>query len=249
MSITMFNNNLFSNATMSVIMSESKNRQALERLLEAAAIQGMNGPAALAKRLGETEQTITNWGTRGVSKRGAVKAQTELGISASWIMTGDGPKFISAQKGSGPENLDSYPVKPERFKRVWVVGKAAGGVIPERLWTDGDYPVGATDEYGDFLSSDPHAFLVAITGTSMVPRYNPGEYALVEPGTEPEIEDDVLVRCADGKTMIKRLLSKRNGYMFGSWNNNEIIHLNRDEVSWVYYVAYPVPRRKIKIRA
>lgn len=74
----MFNNNLFSNATMSVIMGEPKNRQALDRLLESAAKQGVRGPSALAKRLGETEQTITNWAARGISKRGVIKAQAAL---------------------------------------------------------------------------------------------------------------------------------------------------------------------------
>jgi len=105
-----------------------------------------------------------------------VKLAKALDCNPEWLDTGDGN--IWGFKHPTQNELSSYPVKPERFKRVWVVGKAAGGVIPERLWTDGDYPVGATDEYGDFLSSDPHAFLVAVTGTSMVPRYNPGELAL-----------------------------------------------------------------------
>ena len=167
-----------------------------------------------------------------------------LDCNPEWLDTGDGNiwGFTKAK------DLESVSVPQARFKRVWVVGKAAGGVMPERLWTDGDHPVGATDEYGELASADPHAFLVNITGTSMVPRYNPGEFALVEPGTDPEVEDDVLVRCQDGKTMLKRLLSKRGGYMLGSWNNTEIIHLQKDEVVWMYYVAHPVPRRKIKIR-
>lgn len=82
----------------------------------------------------------------------------------------------------------------------------------------------------------------------MIPRYNPGEFALVEPGTAPDLEDDVLVRLATGQTMIKRLLSRRGGYLFGSYNAQETQHFAEDEVSWAYYIAHPVPRRKIKSR-
>lgn len=82
----------------------------------------------------------------------------------------------------------------------------------------------------------------------MVPRFNPGEYALVEPGTEPEIEDDVLVRLVTGETMLKRLLSRRGGYRFGSYNDPEILSYQAEQVTWVYYVAHPVPSRKIKSR-
>lgn len=120
--------------------------------------------------------------------------------------------------------------------------------MPERVWSDSDFPVGATDECADIATNDPHAFLVGVEGTSMVPRYNPDEYALVEPGTQPDIEDDVLVRLATGQTMIKRLLSRRGGWKFGSYNDPQILFYETDEVSWVYYVAHPVPRRKIKAR-
>lgn len=131
---------------------------------------------------------------------------------------------------------------------VVVVGKASGGLMPERLWTDGDYPAGATDEYADVATGDPTAFLTKVDGPSMIPRYNPDEYALVEPHTEPEIEDDVLVRLNSGHTMIKRLLSRRGGWRFGSYNDAEVLFYPQEDVTWVYYIAHPVPRRKIKSR-
>lgn len=120
--------------------------------------------------------------------------------------------------------------------------------MPERIWTDGDYPVGATDECAEVATADPQAFLTRVEGSSMIPRYNPGEYALVEPGTEPELEDDVLVRLATGETMIKRLLSRRDGYRLGSYNDPVVHHFAASEVTWLYYIAHPVPKRKIKAR-
>jgi phage repressor protein C with HTH and peptisase S24 domain len=82
----------------------------------------------------------------------------------------------------------------------------------------------------------------------MAPRFHPGEYALVEPGTQPEIEDDVLVRLASGETLIKRLLSRRDGYRLGSWNDTAVLQLRPEDVTWMYYIAHPVPTRKIKNR-
>lgn len=120
--------------------------------------------------------------------------------------------------------------------------------MPERLWTDGDYPVGMTGECSEIATADAHAFLVAVDGSSMIPRYNPGEFALVEPGTTPDIEDDVLVRLATGQTILKRLLSRRAGWRFGSYNDPVVLDYAAHEVTWVYYVAHPVPRRKIKSR-
>lgn len=151
----------------------------------------------------------------------------------------------NAQKA--PPSLLTYPVDTSKFRRVYVVGRAQGG-FPDRIWTDGDYPVGATDQYAEVASTDPHAFLCPVVGTSMSPRFNPGEFALVEPGTEPELEDDVLVRLVTGETMIKRLLSRRDGIRLGSYNEPAVLHYKPEEISWIYYIAHGVPARKIKTR-
>ncbi|KWK79405.1 hypothetical protein WM16_07630 [Burkholderia ubonensis] len=144
--------------------------------------------------------------------------------------------------------LLKYPINTKNFRCVFVVGRAQGG-LPERIWTDGDYPVGATDEYAEIATADPHAFLSPVVGTSMAPRFNPGEFALVEPSTDPEIEDDVLVRLATGETMLKRLLSRRDGLIrLGSYSEHATYTYRPEEITWMYYVAHQVPARKIKIR-
>lgn len=129
--------------------------------------------------------------------------------------------------------------------RVWVIGNGQGG-LPDRIWTDGDYPVGASEKYAEVATDDRYAFIVYVRGDSMIPRYLPGEYILVEPSAHPEIEDDVLVRLATGETMLKRLLSRRNGIRLGSYNNSEVMTFRPDEITWMYYIAHPIPARKIK---
>ncbi|WPB58611.1 helix-turn-helix transcriptional regulator [Xylophilus sp. GOD-11R] len=216
------------------------------RLYEAAqTLRQTTGQSAVAKLLNESPQTVKNWETRGVSKAGAIKAQTAIGCSATWLTSGAGAMGAGSAVYERPTG--SLDVDTTKVRHVYVVGKGSGGMA-ERMWTDGDYPVGATDSCAEIATSDPHAFLVEVDGSSMVPRYNPGEFALVEPGTEPELEDDVLVRLATGQTMIKRLLSRRAGWRFGSYNVAETLHYELADVTWVYYIAHPVPRRKIKTR-
>lgn len=121
--------------------------------------------------------------------------------------------------------------------------------MPERVWTDGDIPVGAGNEYADLGSSDGNAFLSEVVGQSMYPKYENKNFALIEPNTPIDLEDCVLVRLDSGETLLKRLLSRRNGSItLGSFNDPGIIHIDDLDISWMYYAAHEVPRKKIKSR-
>lgn len=228
------------------------------RLYEAAkALRRTEGQSAVARLLNESPQTVKNWETRGVSRQGAIKAQNLIGCNAHWVLTGAGTMAqpvsdppIGAPLFAREEPRTEYqPVRPDKIRVVPVVGQGAGGQLPERIWTDGDFPTGATHEYAEVASTDPHAFVTKVVGPSMIPKYMPGEYAMVEPSTEPDLEDDVLVRLASGATMLKRLLSRRGGHVrLGSYNSDEVLTYEAGEIVWMYYVPYPVPARKIKTR-
>ncbi|HDR9159697.1 TPA: helix-turn-helix transcriptional regulator [Burkholderia vietnamiensis] len=227
------------------------------RLLSAARKlgKGIERLADLAKALNQSEQTINNWAYRGngVSKQGRLLAQERLGINATWIGDGTGPEMASGPSVATDirhPSLLQYPVSLKNFRMVFVIGQAQGG-LPERIWTDGDYPVGAADEYAEIATTDSHAFIVPVVGDSMSPKYEPGEFALVEPSTMPDVGEDVLVRLTDGRTMLKRLY-RRVGDLIVLKSLNpfkpEEFSFPPVEVSWMYYVAHPVPARKIKMR-
>lgn len=224
-----------------------------ERMTEVLGDTSARGlQAEIARLCHKSRPTVSAWINNPEKVSSISRGDAELicarwnpGISPAWLAEGQLPKM--APTGAQP-GATLQAVSSGKFKPVWVVGRGAGGSLPERLWTDGDYPVGATDEYAEIASQDSHAFLGEVVGTSMVPRYNPGEFYLVEPETDPDIEDDVLVRLTDGQTLLKRLLSKRGGYRLGSYNTEDILFYKPEEVSWVYYVAHPVPRRRIKTR-
>lgn len=69
-------------------MSQKNRHPSLVRLLEFVKDQGISGPSALASAMQETEQVITNWGSRGVSMVGALKAEERFGCPAGWILKG-----------------------------------------------------------------------------------------------------------------------------------------------------------------
>lgn len=224
-----------------------------ERLDAAMKARGVS-ISALSTAVGMSYQgirKIVRRETKEMEASNCDKIAAYLRISSSWLATGVG-EMESSHASTYAEREDdlphdAIPVDPEKSKRIWVVGKGAGG-LPARIWSDGDYPVGVTERFGLVASTDPHAFLTEVSEESMIPKYTPGDFALVEPGTEPELEDDVLVRLSSGETMIKRLLSRRGAYRFGSYNSTAVLHFRFEDVDWVYYVAHPVPRRKIKSR-
>ena len=72
--------------------------------------------------------------------------------------------------------------RPEKF--IWVLGDKDGN-LPVFIWEEPDLPADAAREYAD-LAPDDRAFLVRVRGESMMPRYMPGEFALVEPSRSEE---------------------------------------------------------------
>lgn len=213
---------------------------------------GRNKGTKHAVPLADALQVEVRWLTQGTLR--VVRAQTR--DSAENL-----PLIFDSASGKHPHNSDQSAesktknVPPDieyldeelNFRPIPVIGRAQGG-MPERIWTDGDYPVGATDKYAMVATSDHHAFLTPIVGTSMVPKFNPGDYAFVEPETPVEIEDDVLVRLATGETMLKRLISRRGGIQLASYNEPGTMLFAPEEITWMYYVAHYIPARKIKDR-
>lgn len=180
----------------------------------------------------------------------ARRLAAELRLPADWFnLLLPTPK----EKGRGLRLVESAPpgepISQKSFRKIWVVGKGSGGLMPERIWSDSEFPTGATDDYAELGSSDDNAFLSEVVGQSMYPKYENKNFALIEPNTTVDIEDCVLVRLNTGETLLKRLLSRRNGSLtLGSFNDPGLIHLEEHDVTWVYYAAHEVPRKKIKSR-
>ena len=174
----------------------------------------------------------------------------ELNLSSDWFnLSLPTPKEARLGLNLVEAPAPGTPIPNSSFRKIWVVGKGSGGRYPERIWGDGGHPVGATDSFAELGSSDPNAFLSEVVGQSMYPKYENKNFALIEPNTPIDIEDCVLVRLESGETLLKRLISRRGGSItLGSFNDTGLLHFEDDDVTWMYYAAHEVPRKKIKNR-
>lgn len=108
----------------------------------------ITGPSALAAELNEAPQVVTNWSTRGVSTRGAIAAQKKLGISAVWILDGEGPERVgAADSQSQPVRYDdgtmdaaiellylmadARPDDPRFARPTWAMIKVAAKILAQ----------------------------------------------------------------------------------------------------------------------
>jgi hypothetical protein len=79
-------------------------RAQMVRLFEAATQAGLipaeGQPSALARLLNISSQIVTNWQARGISDRGLIMIQRDLGINATYIETGAGPVYVSKDEAA-----------------------------------------------------------------------------------------------------------------------------------------------------
>lgn len=207
--------------------------------------------ADMARACSIKPSSIQDWfngRTKNLEGSNLFKISELFKCSPMWLAEGKGKPFswtIAKQEIDLPPN--SYLVDESKLTYPPVYGKAMGG-LPDRLFTDEGRLSNGHDEYGEVYSSDKNAFITRVDGNSMIPKYHHGGYALVEPNTDPEIEDDVLIKLTTGQVMLKRLVSRRGGVVLASYGDPVIHAFQPDQIVWMYYVAYPVPARKIKSR-
>ena len=156
-----------------------------------------------------------------------------MGVSLEDLERGN---FDSTQPLT-PRTIEDDAI-PVRMHHVPVVGTTRGGPTC-RVWTDGDLPTGEGFGWVSVSSRDRNAFALRVEGSSMAPRYEHGEYVLVEPNRRPEPGDDVIVRLRGGECMIKRLAARRpHELALDSLNASyDRITVAPDEVEYMYFVA------------
>jgi phage repressor protein C with HTH and peptisase S24 domain len=87
------------------------------------------------------------------------------------------------------------------------------------------------------LASDPDAYAVTMVGESMWPRFRAGRGLLVSPAAPVEAGDDVLVRLAGDKVMIKELV-RRSAAKVGlrQFNPDKIFSLDAAEIAAIHKI-------------
>jgi transcriptional regulator with XRE-family HTH domain len=187
----------------------------------------------LAKHSGVSQGTIGHLESgRNKSSTLLPKIAAALDSTVEELMGLKPPKIYTT-------NFDGTIERVERFQDI----QATRRYVVSRL---GDPSVDGEHAY-EIDPANGNEFLFPVPDDRMAPRFMRGDFAIVEPSVDPDIEDDVLVKRTTGELGLYRLLSRRNGVRLGAWNEQLIVTLAESELESMYYVSGFVPRRKIRI--
>lgn len=87
--------------------------------------------------------------------------------------------------------------------RIPVVGHVKGG--DDGYLDEMQFPVGSGEGYVEYWTRDSSAYALRVKGDSMHPRYRAGEFVVVTPHQEAQPGQDVVVKLASGKKLLKQL--------------------------------------------
>lgn len=196
MSNATFNNKVFNSGKI-----ERMNEQ-MERLYFAAkALKGVAGQSELARALNQSPQTVKNWEARGVSKKGMLIAEREIGCSAVWVETG-----IGQMRNDGQTNITPGP---DLRGRVPIISWVQAGDWQQAV--DNFHPGSADDWVEITCQKKTHTFALRVKGDSMVnpngaPSFPEGFILVVEPEMEPAPGDFVIAKNGENEATFKQLI-------------------------------------------
>lgn len=187
----------------------------------------------LAKAVGVTQPAIYKL-VKGESKsfRKIPELARALNVNLEWLFSGIGDSGLDEQKFQLVGALKTGAVKV----RGVAVMEANGTFKMDEL----------SNGYLKFYSDDPNAFALKIKGDSMFPRFNSGEFVVIEPNIKPCSGDEVLVKTKDGCNMIKKLECHRNcTYRFTCVNQEHPpITLDENQVDKIMFISAIVKSTK-----
>lgn len=217
--------------------------QEMKRLYEAASeARGIRGQSDLARALNTSPQTINNWETRGISKQGLLSIQSVLGISASWVQSGHGKKFV----------LDKSNVSKAQIggKEIPLISYVHAG-----LWAgavDAFQPNDAHEWLMTDLELSDSAFALEIKGESMLPEFKPGDRVIIDPAINPQPGDFVVAKNGEDEATFKKYrprgLDTSGNVVFELVPLNEDYPTMRSDTAPIRIVGTMVEHRKYRKR-
>jgi phage repressor protein C with HTH and peptisase S24 domain len=233
---TMFNSNVNRACNTSCLVAPiiPRMHKQMERLyLAAKELRGVSTQAELARALNQSSQTVKNWESRGISMAGMLKAQGEIGCSATWLETGDGPMSIGPVPSVGePADAQESPFIESAAlfpgaKRV-VVGDEPDTVpVPRvrlRLRAGTAQFDTEPDMEGDGQEQIPRAVLTAlridprnllavrVRGMSMEPMLFEDDVIVIDKSDTKPVSREIYAVNFNGEACIKQLV-----YRGGQW--------------------------------
>lgn len=195
-----------------------------KRLLEAAmeASPQITDQASLARAINETDQTITNWKSRGVAKGKIAILAARFNVEALWLSEGKGPrsKGMPAPHAMAidlSEHPDLEPVKRVNFK-------LHAGVQGYALEVDnGDAaPVFFRKDWMKANGYRPEKLVAfRVAGQSMEPSLWAGDLVVVNLADTAPHDGEVFAVSYEGEPGIKRLRRDAGEWWLTSDNNDQ----------------------------
>lgn len=176
--------------------------------------------------MNESDQTVTNWSKRGVSKAGAIKAQGIFGVSSAHIIAGGG-QLLQPPNGPTTHALAPAPAPApgESAIRVPLLANSGSMGMGTEIQHD-DVLVGQIALSEQWVTrrlqpSSPTALrFIHAYGDSMHPTFEDGDVLLVDTGMrDPKAIDGVYVMAANDRVYIKRVRQRMDGIVEISSDN------------------------------
>jgi phage repressor protein C with HTH and peptisase S24 domain len=237
---TMFNKvvNTVCNTSCLVQPIISVMHKQMERLYQAAKeLRNITTPTELARALNQSQQTVNNWESRGISKSGLIKAQAMIGCSATWLETGEGAMTIGPAMGAAEEGVP--------YGSPFI--EAGGGLVGARPVREGEDPDtvaiprvklrlrAGVAEYGTepdlngdgferiprsvigMLGLDPSNLLaMRVRGISMEPMLFEDEVVIIDTSDKRPISREVYALNFNGEPCIKQLILRGSEWFLHS---------------------------------
>jgi len=192
-----------------------------------------------ADALGYSSPSLVNRylsGSKDIGDKTARKIEDTFGYPTYWMDS----EAISPSPST--RVTPALQIPDDAFRKIPVKGMAQLG--EDGHFVDVEYPVGYGDGYVFFPTKDPDAYALRCNGESMRPRVKHNEFVVVEPSTEIQNGDEVLVKSLDGRVMVKELAYVRDGIVHLSSVNERhgMLRIPQDQIERMHFVGGIVKR-------
>jgi SOS-response transcriptional repressor LexA len=191
-----------------------------KRLLDACRdLKHLKNFADVARLLGESEQTLSNWKKRGVPKNKTVEICGKVGCRPEWLETGIPPMENSENVTYSTLHTRS-DVLDYAFDKNVSAGPAIRGEVPLISWVQAGAWSEVVDNYApndaEIAIPSPvpvkgYTYALRVVGDSMTnpngwPSFPEGMIVIVEPEFDHEPGDFVIVKNGHNEATFKQLI-------------------------------------------
>lgn len=184
-----------------------------KRLLEIGLEAGAKDFTEIAKRLGGSDQSATNWKTRGVPKAKIIEAAKIYGANVAYIEEGKLPKFAQSpyvpavvrRSASAPMQLDNHPDLVQVARVKFKLSAGVSGYAIEHEQGNGKPVFFRQDWFSTNGYKPEKLFAVRVSGASMEPSLWDGDLVVINTADTVPHDGEAFAINYEGELVIKRL--------------------------------------------